>query len=366
MTAFILALIFAYSLFVILILTGIWIILPKRTKPRDTKLPGVSVLIPFRNEAENLPLLIQDLLNQSYPKNKVELIFINDHSSDKGRDILVPVCHQTRHKFIDLPSEIRGKKAALKRGIENASHDVLITCDADCRMGRNWLYSMLEHSLRNQSDMVLGPVVLRGNGFAAFQAAESLSLLAVSMGSAGLGEPVLSNGANLLFRKQDFMAYEDPHKQAVSSGDDIFLMEKYKAEKKRISFNTSPEAVVTSAASQNLTQLIDQRIRWVSKTRHYTWGSSKLSAAVFGILQVGFLVSVPLLLFNNAALLGYLFGFKLLYDNLVVLITARVYRVGYNPLSASVLSLLYPLWTLGSGVLSFTRKAQWKGRPVVN
>jgi cellulose synthase/poly-beta-1,6-N-acetylglucosamine synthase-like glycosyltransferase len=366
MMAILLALVFSYSLFGIVILTGILTLLIRRPDRPARDLPGVSVLIPFRNESENLPLLIQDILNQTYPKNKTELIFINDHSEDNGREMLQPVCKNGNHRLIDLPDGEFGKKAALKRGTESAEHDILISCDADCRMGKHWLYSMVNHSIGNNSNMVLGPVVLKGKGFAAFQAAESLCLQAVSMGSAGLGKPVLSNGANLLFKKQDFNAITDPYKQAVSSGDDIFLMERYKTGGKQIDFNISQHAVVTSGASKTFSELINQRIRWLSKTRHYAWGSSKVSAALFGLLQVAFLISVPVLFLSNAELLGYLFLFKLLYDNLVMLVTARVYHVRYNPLSASAVSLLYPLWTVISGLFSLHKKAVWKGRLVVN
>ena len=42
----------------------------------------VSLLIPFRNEAQNLPDLFRDTQAQQYPNNLFEVIFINDHSED--------------------------------------------------------------------------------------------------------------------------------------------------------------------------------------------------------------------------------------------------------------------------------------------
>ena len=49
----------------------------------EKELPSVSIIIAARNEEENLPYLIEDLCKQNYPSNKLEIIIVNDRSTDK-------------------------------------------------------------------------------------------------------------------------------------------------------------------------------------------------------------------------------------------------------------------------------------------
>jgi len=46
----------------------------------------VTVVIPFRNELERLPELVGDLMHQSFPTDHLEIIFVNDHSTNQGRN----------------------------------------------------------------------------------------------------------------------------------------------------------------------------------------------------------------------------------------------------------------------------------------
>ena len=78
----------AYTVFVLFIISGLFRhnILP--VSNLET-LPFVSVIIPARNEEENLPDLLDDLINQEYPFNKFEIIIIDDRSYDSTPEILL-------------------------------------------------------------------------------------------------------------------------------------------------------------------------------------------------------------------------------------------------------------------------------------
>ena len=52
-----------------------------------------SVIIPFRNEADNLGELLNSILELNYPKNLVEFLFVNDDSTDNSVEIIEHFIH---------------------------------------------------------------------------------------------------------------------------------------------------------------------------------------------------------------------------------------------------------------------------------
>jgi biofilm PGA synthesis N-glycosyltransferase PgaC len=68
--------------------------------PSDMK--TVNVIIPFRNEETSLILLLNSIKKQNYPKDLVKYIFVNDHSTDKGVEILNSYIEDNK----DLPIKV--------------------------------------------------------------------------------------------------------------------------------------------------------------------------------------------------------------------------------------------------------------------
>jgi dolichol-phosphate mannosyltransferase len=94
--------------------------------------PKLSIIIPFLNEAENIPFLVDSLSAYFNGKDayEVELIFVNDGSSDNSIEILKNQNHTYNSRIISL-SRNYGSHAALRAGILNASGDYLIFMYAD-------------------------------------------------------------------------------------------------------------------------------------------------------------------------------------------------------------------------------------------
>lgn len=101
----------------------------------EDKLPMVSVLIPARNEALVIEGLLNRLANQNYPREKLEIIVINDGSTDRTADLVMSWKEKNNLnlKLINVPSEEsgRGKGAALNRGLSFCSGEVIAIYDAD-------------------------------------------------------------------------------------------------------------------------------------------------------------------------------------------------------------------------------------------
>ncbi|MEA3447871.1 MAG: glycosyltransferase [Bacteroidota bacterium] len=369
MWIFVLLLILFYTAFLSLLAAGIIKLYQGNKKYQPPNTPEqVDVVIPFRDEVNNINKLLHDLLNQTYPSSLFHVIFIDDHSTDGGDKIINETInkHHLNATLLHLSPDKKGKKEALLTGIEYSNNKYILTTDADCAMFPNWVNCMITQAMYNHADLLLGPVIHTGKSVVGrLQSVESLSLLAVTMGTAGLGIPVLSNAANMAINRNTLNTLQDPFKNSVSSGDDIFLMETLKTNKATIAFNPEQEALVKTKASESWNKLIQQRARWMSKTKHYRFGSSKLTMIIFGIIQIGFLISIPVLIVNQAFLsLLFLWIFKILYDNLLMYLVSSKYSVPFRLTESIVFSALYPFWTLTTNLFAYFTKSTWKGRPV--
>ena len=192
----------------------------------EDELGGVTIVIAFRNEEENLLQLLDSITNQKYPKNLIELILINDHSTDDGLMVVKKKLDSSNLNFqlINLEDSI-GKKAAIESGVIKANNDFILTTDADCKMSKNWVVSMYTSYMKQSAVLLLGPVELESDAslISQMQKFEFSSIIALTAGLVAVKRPIMSNGANLAFSKKVFLAVQ-PYKENKEqlSGDDVF------------------------------------------------------------------------------------------------------------------------------------------------
>ena len=87
---------------------------PLEQNEPDT-LPFCSVIIAARNEEASISTICNNLLKQTYPKEKNEFIIIDDHSNDNTAEIINTFAKQDqRFLLIQAPEYIQGKKQALQ------------------------------------------------------------------------------------------------------------------------------------------------------------------------------------------------------------------------------------------------------------
>jgi cellulose synthase/poly-beta-1,6-N-acetylglucosamine synthase-like glycosyltransferase len=165
-----------------------------------------------------------------------------------------------------------GKKQALRTGIIAAKGNLIITTDADCRVGKNWIRTITGFYESNGPDMIISPVVLKSlPGFLnRIQELEFMSLQGITAGSAISGDPVMCNGANLAFKREIYLKYSYDLHDEIDSGDDIFLLQCLKTEKRsKILWLESKDATITTDSSSTLSSFLKQRSRWISKAKAY-------------------------------------------------------------------------------------------------
>jgi biofilm PGA synthesis N-glycosyltransferase PgaC len=239
-------------------------------RPGRTSDEFISVIISCRNEQENLPLLLNDLSGQEYPQNLFEVIVIDDNSADRTFEIASDF---TAIKNITvIKSKGKGKKEAISEGINSSSGTLIITTDADCRMGNMWLRTISSFFSSTLADMIVCPVKLGpGRGFfGKFSELEFLSLQGVTAGTILSERGTMCNGANLAFKKEAYLSNQENIHPEIPSGDDIFLLHSLKKNKEsRIVWLEAMESVVTTASPGTAGRFLKQRKRWISKATAY-------------------------------------------------------------------------------------------------
>ncbi len=332
-----------------------------------------SIIIPFRNEAKNLSELLNSLQKINYPKDYFEVIFVDDESEDNSVKII-----ETELKNFDknFPFKIiknerksnSPKKDAISLGVSKARYDWIVTTDADCEVPINWLQVFHSFILKKQPLLIAAPVGLANQKsvIGKYQIFDLLSLQTVTMGSFGMNNPLLSNGANLCYKKEVFNSvngYEG--NDHIASGDDIFLLEKVKSKyPKKVQFLKSKEAIVITKTEDNWRKLIFQRIRWASKTsKQHNWVSKLIGLVVF-LCNLLIIIGAFLSFFSNYYL-PYFLAFwllKLVLDFLFIISTASFFRNKISFFQFIISSISYPFITTIVVVGSLFGTYSWKGR----
>jgi len=328
---------------------------------------GISVIIPVRNEEEHLPDLISELEQQNYPKEHYEVILVNDHSTDRSVEIIKEsIADSSFIRLTDNPGF--GKKQAILHGANLSRFEFILTSDADCRRGRNWLAAFAGFLYENKPRMILGPVLpLTGSGFLEqAKAIEFISLVASGAGAAGQGHPILANGANLGFYKEELDLTEDPLKKEIPSGDDLFLMLRIKKKYPQgIQFLKSVEATVYTRLPGGWKPFLHQRKRWVSKSRYYRDFDLIYTAIVVLLTNLVLLLCLVGGLFSLPYLLGFLILWLLKLFPDVLLLQAATRFFGEEKLMKYFLPtqlfyFIYVSFTAFTGLSGCSY--EWKGR----
>jgi cellulose synthase/poly-beta-1,6-N-acetylglucosamine synthase-like glycosyltransferase len=232
------------------------------------------VITAFRNERENLPCLLEALAQQKYPSNRYEIILVDDHSDDGSTGIAGKFCAgNPAFRLVSNGREENGKKDAILNGLKCASFGLVVTTDADCTMSENWLSAIAGFYGRYKPEMIIGLVdITETKGFfGKFREIEFLSLIASGAAAAAERRPLYCSGANLAYDKAIFTYLDDPLKRSVVSGDDMLLMLDLKKKTRNgILLLKSLKAVVGTKGVASWKEYMDQRKRWMSKSRYYS------------------------------------------------------------------------------------------------
>ncbi|WP_176133145.1 glycosyltransferase [Hymenobacter sp. CRA2] len=335
------------------------------------------MLIAARNEAATLPQLLADLQRQSWLQTggQFEVIVVDDHSTDATPELVRTAAQSSSYPLrllplVELPGQRTGKKAAIEAALAATQAPWVVCTDADCRVAEGWLAAYSAYLNQPDVHFISGPVLLTGTGLLAeLQSLELAALVGTGAASIALRIPTMCNGANLAYRRATFAAVGGFQGNAhVPSGDDEFLLHKIAARHPGgIRFLCEAAAVVQTAAQPTLGALLQQRVRWASKWRHYQSPASRRLALVVLGANVALWLLMLILLWQPVlwpwAAAGW--ALKLGADVLFLAPVLRFFRRRRWLMWVPLLQLVYPPYALAVGLLGLRGSYRWKDRQVV-
>jgi len=120
----------------------------------EDQLPSISVIVAARNEKLNIFSCLDSLDNLIYPDDKIEIIIIDDASSDNTLKLSSDFIHgKFKFRVIHLDENdstiLRGKVRAMAEGIKIASGEIILTTDADCVVDPLWAKTIASYYVGN-------------------------------------------------------------------------------------------------------------------------------------------------------------------------------------------------------------------------
>ncbi|GAA3725889.1 glycosyltransferase [Flavobacterium ginsengisoli] len=337
----------------------------KKYQKTDLKLKtSFTIVVPFRNEEENLPNLLNSISNLNYPTDLFEVILVDDNSIEKFQVL--------NSKFqVSIIDNIRvsnsPKKDAITTAMQHVKTDWVITTDADCIVSENWLLTFDNYIQENKVSMLAGAVTYKcENSFLDhFQQLDLTSLQGATIGSFGLNNGFMCNGANFAYTKTLFESLNGfEGNDEIASGDDVFLLQKT-IEKfpNEVHYLKAEEAIVITKPTENWKSLFYQRVRWAAKTSSYKSTFGKFLGLIVFFGNLSFVIGFFLFLFGVWSYpIFVLFAFSKFFIDFVLLLITNQFLKKTRIKSLLLSSLLYPFFSSAVALYSLVGSYEWKGR----
>jgi len=349
-----------------------WYHIPKEQWNEPLTQRSFSIIIAIRNEEENLQKLFDSLRKINYPLHLFEIIFVNDHSEDSSITLIESFVKENTDlqiHLINLSPQENGKKVALQKAYALSQYELLLMTDGDCQVPKDWISITNQYFHNSAIKMLLGGIriVAYPHFIQKFQALDVLAMIGSSAGAVALNNPIMNKGANLALGKSILSTIDMAAlRTEMASGDDLFMLHEtvkvYGA--KSVRFIKESAHFVDTIAQDSFSELIHQRLRWVSKSKAYSqW----------------FLIATSLVIFfqNISLVLLFFYGiynsqFLLVFIQIILIKMAIDYFflknissfVGQKKLMAAypLTAIIYPFFVSFTAIAGQFSSFKWKNR----
>jgi poly-beta-1,6-N-acetyl-D-glucosamine synthase len=336
-----------------------------RREPTVNSFPPdeVSVIVPFRNEAGRIQVLLDSLCNQAiYPR---KLIFVDDHSDDGSAEIVSQFFQNKSicYEVISMPRGKSGKKRAIFHGLDRVDTPYVITLDADVILPEGYFNQLPNPGVFK---MITLPVYMEGRGIAGKWMELEYASFQLLQGSVNSEKPLMASGANLLFAKQAYVQFNDLKvHEHIASGDDQFALASFLRNKVPVRSCLDSRLVVKTETPSTIPALLRQRWRWMgNNTEGNDWRAVFFAFWVF-VYNMGFLgLTVFYLVTSEWYALFVVILLKLVCDVLTYLPWFMRWN-NWRLLSLMpLLAITYPLYLFALGAGYGFANVNWKSRKV--
>lgn len=322
----------------------------------------LTVIIPFRNEEYNLKNLVSSIDNSTVlPK---EFIFIDDHSDDGSLMFLNGISNnRSTIKIFKLDENVKGKKHAIRKGINVTQTAFILLLDADVLFDSMFFENIGKLKIH---DMIILPVKMYPNKwFQHFFILDVYIANIVNEGIYGLYRPVMASGANFLIKRDSFLKWDKQNNFGYLGGDDLKILKDFQNYNGNIGLEIDQKYSVSTAAPQNLKTYFFQRLRWIRNARIVKDEFN----SILMLLQLGLTASYVCVIFYFLSNKLYfealsLLGFKVLLDMFLLFNFFNHRKQLATWIFIPIYEFLFPIILIVLTLGSLFVKTNWKGRPL--
>ena len=352
-----------YSLFTIYFTLGLHRLKLFKT---ESYLPTISIIVAVRNEESNLQLLLKSLVEQDYPKEKMEIVVVNDRSTDNSWEIingfseLYPFVKGI--KLDDKNNEMTPKKYALTCGINNTDGKVILSTDGDCIVPKGWSISMVS-AFKENTGIVVGRSSINlstSSFFNKYQSLDFLGIMSANAGAIGWKNGWSGSGQNIAYTRNAFekIGGFSPVAEAIS-GDDMYLVQSI-SKHYDVQFNIDPKSFIYTEPVQSIKDFMSQRIRWASNSRSL-WRSNIFFLTFLVVAYISNSIFIASLWDDKLlSIIPFIFIIKIISDGLVLYTGSLKLNVSFDKFHFFIWSILQPIYIPLTGILGLFRWFKWK------
>lgn len=331
---------------------------------KDDEIPLVSILIPSRNEEENLPQCLDSLINLDYPRQKLQIILGNDRSSDDTGKILKAFAEQNENvRLVQVQegdgTKINGKANALSQMAKYATGEVLLFTDADCKVPKNWVKSMVKAWRNSGAGIITGITYVQGNSiFGKMQELDWWLSLGMVKVMSDLGFSVTSMGNNMLISKESYLKVGGFEGIPFSLTEDFEIARSVQSKGFKVLHQVAEENLISTKPQNSFRLLLQQRKRWM-------FGAMSLPVywRVILALQVLFFPSILFMFFLHPFFAFCIWVAKILIQGVFIYGFAIKSRIKLAVLDLFIFEIYYMITSWSTILYYFwPSKADWKGR----
>lgn len=278
----------------------------------------VTIIVPAFNEEEEISNCLDSLLRLNYPKNKYEIIVVDDGSRDRTPQIVRN--YEDKYFNIRLLSKKNGGKASAQNlGLKHANGKYILVTDADATPEINWVTKMVKDLQKH--DLVIGSWYPKSTNYWGEKIQNSFCLMIFKYHALNRISDV---GVNNGFKKEivtkvgDFnesklVVLSDFMQRAIDEGFNVFF---------------DPEIVVYAKCTKSIKNLLMQKLRWREDILSI---SNTETFKISDLLGIGYTFGLTFVLFLSFCISIISLDFKyFLYSFFIVYcISFLVYSKGF-------------------------------------
>ncbi len=327
--------------------------------------PIVSIVVAARNEEQNIERTLTSLAALDYPKEKLEIIIVNDCSTDATPHIMNRYAQQFPfiHAMTAKPSadHLRGKSNAIAQGIDNSSGEIIMMTDADCAVPPSWVRATVEY-FDDHTGVVAGITLLHYTSwFGGMQSVDWSYILAIAASTMALRHPLSCIGNNFSFRRKAYDEVGGYRGIKFSVTEDYALFKAItRSGKWNYKYPLDKKTLVLSTPCDTAKELYRQKRRWGVGGKDMRLSGMLIMAVSFfthALLLTGLFSGISAALFLSSVLTKLILDFLLVFTVLIKVEQRRQLKY----------FLIFELYLLATVIVLpfavfFGGEVIWKGR----